>query len=49
MGNVPEYTVEHGKKHADLIWLPISKYNELPQSCDRQALEKLLGRISNCN
>lgn len=44
-GEVPEYTIEHGKKHADLVWFPISKYNELPQSCDRQALEELLRRI----
>jgi|TARA_Y100000310_G_scaffold216834_1_gene217891 8-oxo-dGTP pyrophosphatase MutT (NUDIX family) len=44
-GDIPEYTVEDDKKHADLVWFPISKYKELPQSCDRQALEELLKRI----
>jgi len=45
-GEVPKYTTEHGKKHADLAWFPVKKYKELPQSCDREALEELLKRIS---
>lgn len=27
-GKVPEYTVEEGKKHADLEWVPIGKYKD---------------------
>ncbi len=44
-GDIPDHTIEHGKKHADLIWFPISKYKDMPQLCDRQALEKLLRQI----
>ena len=41
-GEIPEYTMEHNKKHADLVWLPISEYKQLPQSCDRRAIKELL-------
>lgn len=27
-GEIPEYTVEEGKKHADLEWVPIGKYKD---------------------
>lgn len=35
-GEIPEYTIENGKKHADLRWISIEK--TLPQSCDREAI-----------
>jgi len=41
-GRVPDYTTENGRRHADLVWLPIKDYKDLPQSCDREALEILL-------
>jgi 8-oxo-dGTP pyrophosphatase MutT (NUDIX family) len=44
-GEVPEHTVEHKGKHADLVWLPVSSYKELPQSCDREAVEEVLKRV----
>ncbi|NQU78957.1 NUDIX domain-containing protein [Candidatus Woesearchaeota archaeon] len=40
-GDVPEYTVEHNGKHADLEWFSISRYEELPQICDREVLSHL--------
>jgi len=45
-GTVPKFTVEDGKKHADLTWIPISDYKKLPQSCDKRAVEELLKTIS---
>ncbi|MFT7615943.1 MAG: hypothetical protein ACI8Y7_000770 [Candidatus Woesearchaeota archaeon] len=41
-GTVPDHTIEHGAKHADLVWIAASDHKELPQSCDRQALEQML-------
>lgn len=38
-GKVPEYTVEHNGKHAELEWMPIEEYRKLPQKCDREALK----------
>jgi 8-oxo-dGTP pyrophosphatase MutT (NUDIX family) len=43
-GEVPEHTVEHKGKHAELEWFPIDRYAELPQSCDQEALKELLSR-----
>ena len=43
-GKVPEHTVEHNGKHAELEWMPIEEYEKLPQSCDREALEIILSR-----
>jgi 8-oxo-dGTP pyrophosphatase MutT (NUDIX family) len=43
-GDVPEHTVEHNGKFAKLEWFPIEKYAELPQSCDRDALETSIER-----
>jgi len=44
-GEVPEHTIEEGKIHSDLVWYPISKYKELPQECDREALEEVVKKL----
>lgn len=45
-GKIPNYTIEDGKKHSDLVWIPINESKKLPQSCDRKALEILLNKTS---
>ena len=42
-GEVPDHTVEDGKVHAYLRWVPID--SKLPQSCDRKALEELVKKL----
>jgi 8-oxo-dGTP pyrophosphatase MutT (NUDIX family) len=45
-GDVPKNTVERKGKHADLVWFDISRYKELPQSCDRQVVGELVKRLA---
>jgi 8-oxo-dGTP pyrophosphatase MutT (NUDIX family) len=41
-GQIPEFTIEEGEKHARLVWRPFLDYGTLPQSCDRDAIQLFL-------
>jgi hypothetical protein len=41
-GKIPSHSVEHGKRHSELIWFPLAGFKRLPQSCDREAIKTML-------
>jgi len=41
-GYIPAHGTKDGDKESDLRWLPLDRYQELPQSCDKKAMEKLI-------